>query len=180
MEKVILAFEGEKTAARVREILEGAGVAECLVCRSAAEVKRLVNKQHMSTVVCGYKLPDETAQALCEDLPAFCSVLVLAGQSMLDMIDSEEVFKLVAPVSRNDLVSSVRMLLQMSRRMERFVRPQRTEEEQSVIGKAKGILMDRNGMTEEQAHRFLQKKSMDSGCKLVQTAQMILDGTWND
>ena len=35
--------------------------------------------------------------------------------------------------------------------------------------------MDRNGMTEEQAHRYLQKKSMDSGAKLVQTAQLVLD-----
>ena len=32
-------------------------------------------------------------------------------------------------------------------------------------------------MTEEQAHRYLQKKSMDSGAKLVQTAQLVLDST---
>ena len=46
--------------------------------------------------------------------------------------------------------------------------------------RAKALLMDRNGMTEEQAHRFLQKKSMDSGAKLLQTAQMVLDGSWPD
>ena len=32
------------------------------------------------------------------------------------------------------------------------------------------------GMTEEQAHRFLQKKSMDSGAKMVQTAKLVLGG----
>lgn len=32
-------------------------------------------------------------------------------------------------------------------------------------------------MTEEQAHRLLQKKSMDSGAKLIQTAQLVLDST---
>ena len=37
-------------------------------------------------------------------------------------------------------------------------------------------LMERRGMTEEQAHYYLQKKSMDSGAKLVQTARLILDG----
>ena len=36
--------------------------------------------------------------------------------------------------------------------------------------------MDRHGMTEAQAHRFLQKKSMDSGAKLIQTAQLVLEG----
>ena len=180
MDRVILAFEGERTTARVRDILEGSGAAECLICHSAAEVKRLVNKQHVSVVVCGYKLRDETAEALSEDLPFSCSVLVLAVQNLLDMIESENVFKLTAPVSRNDLLSSVRMLTQMGRRIERYTRPKPSEEDKALIGKAKALLMDRNGMTEEQAHRFLQKKSMDSGTKLLQTAQMVLDGTWID
>ena len=96
MDKVILAFEGEKIAARVRDILEGAGIAECLICHSAAEVKRLVNKLHTLVVVCGYKLRDETAETLCADLPLSCSVLVLAVQNLLDMIESEDVFKLTA------------------------------------------------------------------------------------
>lgn len=178
MEKVILAFESEKTMARVREIIETAGLACCLVCHSAAEVKRVVNKQHVSMVVCGYKLKDETAETLFEDLPPACSMLIVAVQNMLNLINNDEIFQLSAPVSRNDLISSVRMLLQVGHRLEKFVRPQRSAEERAVIEEAKAILMDRNGMTEEQAHRFLQKKSMDSGAKLIQTAQMVIDGTW--
>ena len=72
---------------------------------------------------------------------------------------------------------SVRMLLQIGRRLERYVRPRRSREEQSLIDQAKRLLMDRNDMTEEHAHRYLQKKSMDSGAKLVQTAQLVLDST---
>jgi response regulator NasT len=34
--------------------------------------------------------------------------------------------------------------------------------------------MERNNMTEEEAHRYMQKTSMDSGTDLVETAQMIL------
>ena len=59
------------------------------------------------------------------------------------------------------------------------MRPRRSDEERSVISEAKAVLMGRNGMTEEQAHRFLQKRSMDTGAKLIQTAQMVLDGSWN-
>ena len=179
MEKVILAFEGERTGARVRDIREGSGTAECVLCRSAAEVKRMVYKQRVTTVVCGYKLRDETAEDLCHDLPLSCSVLVLAVQNMLDMIESDDIYKLAAPVSRSDLLSSVRMLMQVGRRMERLTRPQRSQEENAVIQRAKGLLMERNSMSEEQAHRFLQKKSMDSGFRLIQTAQMILDEAWD-
>ena len=34
--------------------------------------------------------------------------------------------------------------------------------------------MDRNNMTEEEAHRYLQKSSMDSGTNMLETAQMVL------
>ena len=108
--KVIFAFEREKSADRIREILETAGLGDYLICRSAAEVKRLVHKQRVTTVVCGYKLSDETAETLFDDLPSSCSMLVVAIQSMLNLMGNDEIFRLAAPVSRSDLVASVRML----------------------------------------------------------------------
>lgn len=178
MEQVILAFEGEKNVRRIRDIIENAGLAECLVCHSAAEVKRLAGQQGINTVICGYKLPDETAQSLAADLPEYCSILVLAVQSMLELIDDEEIFKLSAPASKNDLLAMVRMLLLRGRRAERYIRSRRPAEEISLIEDAKRLLITERGMSEEEAHRFLQKKSMDAGMKLIQTAQMILDGAF--
>lgn len=177
MEKVIIAFESDKSCWRIKEILENSGTATCIVCKSAAEVKRVVSKQRITTVVCGYKFADESAEALFDDLPLSCAMLLIAVQNMLDLIDNDDIFKLPAPVSRGDLIASVRMLIQIGRRLERFIRPRRSGEEQSVIEQAKVVLMNRHGMTEDQAHRFLQKKSMDSGAKLVQTAQMVLEGS---
>ena len=43
-----------------------------------------------------------------------------------------------------------------------------------MIQKAKEVLMARNNMTEEEAHRYMQKSSMDSATDLAETAQMIL------
>jgi len=51
--------------------------------------------------------------------------------------------------------------------------PQRSEEEKKLIEEAKSLLMERNGMTEEEAHHYLQKTSMDSGTNMVETAQML-------
>ena len=56
MEKIIVAFESEKTALRVKELLEGGGAAACLVCRTADQVRRAINKLPVPAVVCGYKL----------------------------------------------------------------------------------------------------------------------------
>ncbi len=176
MERIIVAFENPKSSERVREIIEGSGTALCVACRSAAEVKRAVSRGRATTVVCGFKLPDESAEELFLDLPVSCAMLMVAAQNLLELCRNEDIFKLAAPVGRGDLVASVRMLLQMGHRLERFVRPHRSGEDQSLIDEAKLLLMDRHGMTEEQAHRFLQKKSMDSGVKMVQTAKLVLGG----
>lgn len=176
MEKVIVAFESAKSCDRVREIIESSGTAACIICRSAAEVKRVVNKQRITIVICGFKFTDGSAEDLFADLPGSCAMLMVAVQSLLELCQEEEIFKLPSPVSRSDLMASVHMLIQMGHRLEKYVRPQRTEEEMSTIAEAKLLLMDRHGMTEEQAHHFLQKKSMDSGAKLVQTAKLVLGG----
>lgn len=174
MEKVVVAFESAKSGERIREILESSGTAGCVVCRSADQVRRLVHKQHIGAVVCGYKLSDDVSENLFHDLPDYCSMLLIASQEQLDMLGTEDIFKLAAPVSRGDLTASVRMLIQFSHRLEKFIRPQRSVEERAVIESAKELLMARNGMTEEEAHRFLQKRSMDTGAKMVQTAQLVL------
>lgn len=177
MERVIVAFEGEKNCWRFTETLENSGTAACIVCRSAAEVKRVVNKQRVTAVVCGYKFPDGSAERLFDDLPDSCAMLMIAAQSLLDLCGSDNIFKLAAPVSKGDLTASVRMLLQMGHRLEKFVRPRRSEEESDLVGQAKALLMDRHGMTEEQAHRFLQKQSMDTGARMAQTAKVVLEST---
>ena len=51
---------------------------------------------------------------------------------------------------------------------------QRSSEEKGLIDQAKRLLMERNGMTEEEAHRYIQKCSMDSGTNLIETAQMVI------
>jgi response regulator NasT len=46
------------------------------------------------------------------------------------------------------------------------------------VEEAKKLLMERNGMTEEQAHRYIQKQSMDGGTRMIQTARLILGDTY--
>lgn len=43
-----------------------------------------------------------------------------------------------------------------------------------IVAQAKNLLMERNNMTEEEAHRYIQKCSMDSGTNLIETAQMVM------
>lgn len=173
MEKVIVAFENVANCQRICDMLESGSVARTTPVHSAGEVKRLIARSDIGVVVCGYKFKDGSAERLYETLPQTCSMLVVAQQSQLDYLN-EEIFRLPAPISKASLCASVQMLFQMNRKMNLFLRPRRNEEEERMIREAKALLMDRNQMTEEQAHRWIQKKSMDTGAKLVQTARVIL------
>ncbi len=47
--------------------------------------------------------------------------------------------------------------------------------ERKVIDRAKGLLMQRQGLTEQQAYEKLRKTAMDKGLKVGEVAQRILD-----
>lgn len=81
------------------------------------------------------------------------------------------------PVKAGDLINTVHMMLtqqERRRRKEKKKNKNRSWKEQNYISNAKLILMQRNHLSEEEAYRYIQKCSMDSGTNMVETAQMIL------
>ena len=173
MRQVIVAFERQSNCDRIREILESTGEFSCLVCRSGDQVRRAVHKRRVSIVVCGFKLLDESCEALYGDLPQRCAMLMVAPQSQLALCGGVGIFKLPTPIRRTELLDTVRQLALLC--AERDAPIQRSEEEWALVERAKAVLMSLQGMSEEQAHRFLQKQSMDRGARLIDTARRVLD-----
>lgn len=173
MRQVIVAFERQSNCERIKELLERTGEFSCLVCRSAAQVKRTVHKLRLDLVVCGFKLVDESCEALYHDLPQRCSMLMVAHQAQLDLCEAKGILKLSVPVRRSELLESVQLLVQLNQN--KSCLPERSQEEQELVNCAKEVLMAHSGMTEDQAHRFLQKRSMDIGARLADTARQVLE-----
>ena len=94
------------------------------------------------------------------------------------------VMALTMPLKIHDLVNTVEMLLaQADRRYKKEKKkkpPARNERDENYIRNAKFLLMDRNHLTEEAAYRYIQKRSMDNGTNMVETAQMILMLIWDE
>ena len=81
------------------------------------------------------------------------------------------------PLKVYDLLNTVEMLQQGIRRRRKKRREaakNRSAAQKAVIAQAKALLMERSRMSEEEAHRYLQKSSMDSGTNMLETAQMVL------
>ena len=174
MRQVIVAFERQSDCDRVREILEGSGELSCLVCRSGAQVRNAVHELHLDLVVCGFKLTDGSCESVYHDLPQRCVMLMVAPQTQLELCAGTDIFKLPTPVHRSELLASVRLLTQLIQYRD-HVPTRRSREEREMVDQAKQVLMDQGGMSEEEAHRFLQKRSMDHGARLTDTAREVLE-----
>lgn len=175
MDKVIVAFENDNNRTRICDMLEASGIAVRVSCKSGSEAIRAIRKMSGGIVICGYKLSEMTASDLAYDLSGQAMILIIAPAQQLQLCENENIFKLPTPFSKGDLVSSVRMLLQMEEKHYKAAPPRRTEKEVSDINRAKELLMTKNGMTEQEAHRFIQRRSMDTGAKAAETARLIIE-----
>ena len=88
------------------------------------------------------------------------------------MCENSGVFKLAAPFGRGELSSAVKMLMQL----QTMRAPHRSVEEEQLVLHAKRLLMEVNGLTEPQAHRALQRISMNLGLRMSDSAKRILNG----
>lgn len=78
---------------------------------------------------------------------------------------------------RTDLIATVNLMFSLDQPPSLLVKKRMEtgqEDEKKVLLRAKELLMQRNGLSENQAHRFLQKKSMNAGNKLIESAWITL------
>lgn len=179
MKSVLLAFQNDQAGAVIRNVAMQGGYRVYAECRSGAEVIRLAERYGDSfpTLICGFRLADMTAKDLYDMLPKPVNMIVLLSpqQSALRFDFPPEVLALNLPVARRELINTLdnieAMELAKSASRERV---HRSEDEKKIIDEAKALLMSRHMMTEVQAHRYLQRQSMNNGRKMVDTAAIIL------
>lgn len=174
MDRIVIAFGNDNNRNRIADILEAGGFSPKKLCKTGKEAIRTIRNMGGGIVICGYKLIDMTADDLSYDIGDIGSVLVVATPAMLELCENEGLCKIPSPIKRNDLISSVRMMLSIREKQFIPVKQERSEAEKRIIHEAKMILMEKCAMTEPEAHRFIQKKSMDSGFKLISTAKLII------
>lgn len=177
MTNIIVAFAKIEDAKSIKNILVKSGFGVTAVCTSGAQALNYADAFHDGIIIAGYRLADMICVELKCNLPEGFEMVVMASQRVLTEIQGDEIIGLAMPLKVHELVRTVDMLSQgiIRRRKKRREQPKvRDEKEVSIIASAKQLLMTRNNMTEEEAHRYLQKRSMDNGTNLVETAQMLL------
>ena len=177
MTSVIVVFPKIEDAKNIKNLLTKSGFHVLLACSTGAQALQQMDHLDGGVVVCGYKMADMIYSQLRDYMPPQFEMLLVASQNLWSECSSSNLVCLAMPIKVHELVNTLGMMVQAQERRRKKEKQKgklRTPEEQAFILEAKRLLMERNNMTEEDAHRYIQKCSMDSGTNMVETAQMVL------
>ena len=177
MLSIIIAFPKIEDAKSIKNILIRNGYEVNATCTTGSSVIGIANELDGGIVISGYRLLDMHYSELIGYLPKGFQMLLLASPTKIGENTEENMVCVNMPLKINDFLNTLQMMTYnytRRKKKEKDKQKVRTEEEKAKIEKAKQVLMVRNNMTEEEAHRYIQKNSMDSGTTMVEMAEMIL------
>jgi response regulator NasT len=179
MINVIVLFPKINDAKSIRNILVRTGVDVTAVCTAGSQVISRFGELDEGIVVCGYRFTDMMYLELLEYLPDEFEMLLIASKAyQKEMVEDDKITCITMPLKVYDLVHGVQDIMErmmVRKRKRRRKLHERSPEEKRLIDTAKELLMQNNGITEADAHSYLQRRSMDSGMTLVETARTIVD-----
>lgn len=177
MGTILVAMPREEDSNHLAEIIKSQGfLYDVEICRTSSDVLRISNDRDFGLVICTKKIMEMGYIELSGYLPEFFGMIVLTKDMTVE-ISSQNMMKLTLPFKKRELLSTVETMagfFERRIRKKKKAPPRRSSEEQKIIDEAKALLMDRNGMTEPEAFRYIQKSSMDTGRSMVESAQMVL------
>ena len=147
-------------------------------CVTGAQIMQRAESLEDGLIVCGYKFADMVCSELREYLPDGFKMIVLAPQTNLEFFDFQGMEYLPMPLKPQLLMEKMRETVEsiLAKQKEKQHKPrQRTREELEIIEEVKALLMKNNRITEQEAHEYIQRRSMNSGVGLIETAKLIRD-----
>lgn len=182
--RVIIAEDESIVRMDLREMLANLGyliVGEVGDGRSAVNLARELRPD---IVIMDIKMPDldgiEAAKTLTEERIA--PVLLLTAYSQQDLVERAKeagvVGYIVKPFRESDLAPAIEVALARFKEFQALEREvedlKEALETRKLVDRAKGLLMDTQGLSEAEAFRRIQKMSMDTRRPMKEIAEAII------
>ncbi len=177
--RIIIALSNIETASKLKALLMQEGYEILGVCASGNELIRLVLQYSPDLVLVGYKFKDMSLLDVYENLRDITSFLAMVNEPYKSYVEEDtDIYCIGTKISNVLLTNAIDLIFQSKRRIlklkQQVEKLEHTLEERKVIEKAKGHLMHNSGLTENEAFRYMQKISMDSGKRMRDIAVLIL------
>ncbi len=185
--RVVIAEDEAIIRLDLKELLEEEGYDVVAETGRGDEAVDLVRQLQPDLAILDIKMPGMDGLSAARHISAdrLCAVVVLTAFSQRDLvdqaIDAGALAYIVKPFQKSDLVPAIEVALGRHAELAGLEKDvadlaERLEARKS-IDRAKGQLMDKHGLGEQEAWRFLQTHAMSSRIKVHEAAEQVLDGT---
>lgn len=185
--RVVIAEDEAIIRLDLKETLEEEGYEVVGETGRGDEAVRLVRELVPDVVILDVKMPGMDGLAAAREINTTreSAVLILTAFSQRDLIeqarDAGALAYLVKPFQRSELIPAVEVALgrfQEMKALESEVKDLNDQlETRRAVDRAKGVLMDRHALSEQDAFRFVQQTAMRERATMRSVAERVLDGT---
>lgn len=181
--RVLVASSSDKIYDYVAELLPTDEFSLEEVAHSAGEVKRLLISMPVDILIINSPLPDDFGVELaCELSDSAMGILLFVRNEVFDQtaykVEDSGVLTLGKPCSRQSFYQAVKLLSATAARLGRLESKNRSLEEKMadirMVNRAKWLLIENLGMTEKDAHYYIEKRAMDSRLTRREVAEGII------
>lgn len=170
----------------LKETLEAEGYEVVGEAGDGAEAIRLVQDLKPDAAVLDIKMPGVDGVEAARQIIAgkHAAVVMLTAFSQRDLIeqarDAGALAYVVKPFHRNELVPAIELAIARFREMNALATEAESLADQlqtrKVVDRAKGQLMDKHKLSEQEAFRFLQTHAMSTRTSMKLVASQVIDG----
>jgi response regulator NasT len=171
MESALIVSYTEKGAAFFSEVLGAASINQITVLNSAGEARRSLLEQDFDLVVVDAPLADESGENFSRNVASkSLSQVILAVKNehfdaMAAVCEEDGVLTISKPVDREIFWLSLSLAKAASSKIKRIqaenVKLKQKIEDIRIIDRAKLLLISYLNLSEQEAHRFIEKQAMD-------------------
>ncbi|HLU42065.1 MAG TPA: response regulator [Microthrixaceae bacterium] len=185
--RVVVAEDEAIIRMDLRELLQEEGYEVVAECGRGDEAVALVREHRPDVALLDIKMPGldgiSAARRISEEhLSAVVLVTAFSQRELIEEASDAGVHGyIVKPFERHDLAPAIEVAIARFRAekalAEQVSQAEERLEVRKVIDRAKGLLMDRDGLTEQAAFDFLQKTAMSTRRSMRAVADDVLAGT---
>lgn len=183
---VLLVSASESFNAAMEAFLSESTYAPIRIVSNIAAGKRACAERSYDFIIINSPLPDDigTRFAIDQCNSTSSAVLFMVRAELYsetyDKLAEHGVFVLAKPTSRQVITTALAFLASARERLrkneKKTISIEEKMEEIRIVNKAKWILIDREHMTEEEAHRYIEKTAMDMCVSKRTIAEKIIKG----
>ena len=185
--RVVIAEDEAIIRLDLRETLEEEGYEVVAETGRGDKAVDLVREHQPDLAILDIKMPgmDGLEASRLISSAKICPVVLLTAFSQREIVeqarDAGALAYIVKPFQKSDLVPAIEVALGRFREIQLLASEVGALEEQletrKLIDRAKGVLIDKSGLSESDAYAFIQRSAMSERARMKDIAERILGGT---